>query len=312
MKNTFVIDAREEMTRIEPTCENCNKAALSALVRIDGTIYLSGAGKYRIEISTDFGAVGRFITANLHTIYDLKTNLSYRRSVLHHTQNYQIDIPYQEGIENALRDLCILDDNNSIVRGVSPKIVPNKCCKLAYLRGVFMGSDFIGDPKSAFHFEASVNSEDMAKDVVGFMKEFHIQSRVVKRRNSWMIYMKSGEEISKFLATVGAHTSATKLEEARVMKSLRNDINRTVNAEIANQNRASAAAYEQLQNIAIVLKKHKDLEGVPPAIADFIRLRVANPDASMKELGELSDPPLTKSAINHRARRLEELARESE
>lgn len=310
--STFATEAREIMARQEPECANCNKAALSALVRIDGTIYLSGAGKYRLELATDFGAVGRFITGNLHSIYGLKTDISFRRSVLHHTQNYQIDVPYQEGLEDVLHDLCILDENNSIIRGVDPRIVPNKCCKTAYLRGVFMGSGFIADPKSSFHFEASVTSEEMAKDIIGFMKELHVNARCVKRRNAWMIYMKSGEEITNFLAAVGAHESALDLENVRVVKSIRNNINRSVNAEIANQNRASEASYDQLRNISIVLKKYKNMDGLSPAIKEFITLRVANPDASLKELGEMCDPPLSKSAINHRARRLEELARDCE
>lgn len=308
----FAAAVREEMSQIEPVCESCNKATLSALVRIDGTIYLSGAGKYRIEIATDFAKVGYFLIDQLHSVYKLQTSTSFRRSVLHHTQNYQIDVPYQDGIEFMLHDLGILDENNSIIRGVSPKIVPNKCCKLSYLRGVYMGSGFISEPKSSFHFEASVNSEDMADDIVSLMKEFQINARVVKRRNSWMIYMKSGEEITNFLAAVGAHKSALDLEEIRVVKSIRNNINRTVNAEIANQNRASEASYEQLKNISIVLKKYKDMEGLPPAIVEFISLRASNPDASLKELGEMCDPPISKSAINHRARRLEELAHECE
>lgn len=307
---SFASDTREEMVRIEGDCEMCNKAVLSALVRVDGTIYLSGAGKYRIEIATDFASVGRFVVNMLHSLYDLKTEISYRRSVLHHTQNYGIDVPYQDNIEFALKDLGILEDNNSLVRGVSKQYKKRKCCKRAYLRGVFLGSGFIADPKSSFHFEASVSTQELADDIVKFMKDLGVSARIVTRRNNFLIYMKSGAEIHKFLQQVGAKDSAGELEKVRKFKSLRNDVNRSINAEIANQNRTTSASYDQIRNIRIILE-HNGFNSLSPAIRDFVQLRAEHPDASLKELGEMCDPPLSKSAINHRARRLEEIVKQN-
>ena len=306
---SFASDTREEMVRVQGRCEGCNKAVLSALVRIDGTIYLSGAGKYRVEIATDFASVGRFVVNMLHSIYDLKTEISYRRSVLHHTQNYVIDVPYQESIKFALTDLGILAENNSLVRGVSAQFTQKECCKKAYLRGVFLGSGFIADPKSSFHFEASVTTEDLSHDIVKCMNELGVNARVVKRRNSFVIYMKSGSEIYHFLAAVDARESAKALNEVRDYKSMRNDANRSVNAEIANQKRVTVASGNQLSNIQKIMK-HKKFQTLPPAIRDFVLLRASNPEASLKELGEMCDPPLSKSAINHRARRLNEIVEE--
>ena len=306
---SFASDTREEMVRVQGECEDCNKAVLSALVRIDGTIYLSGAGKYRVEIATDFASVGRFVVNMLHSIYDLKTEISYRRSVLHHTQNYVIDVPYQESIKFALTDLGILAENNSLVRGVSEQFMKRDCCKKAYLRGVFLGSGFIADPKSSFHFEASVTTEDLSRDIIKCMSDLGANARVVKRRNSFVIYMKSGSEIYHFLKAVDAKDSANVLNEVRDYKSMRNDANRSVNAEIANQKRVTVASGNQLSNIQKIMQ-HKKFQSLPPAIRDFVLLRASNPEASLKELGELCDPPLSKSAINHRARRLNEIVKE--
>ena len=306
---SFASDTREEMVRVQGECEGCNKAVLSALVRIDGTIYLSGQGKYRVEIATDFASVGRFVVNMLHSIYDLKTEISYRRSVLHHTQNYVIDVPYQESIKFALSDLGILAENNSLVHGVSNQFTEKNCCKKAYLRGVFLGSGFIADPKSSFHFEASVSTEDLSRDIVKCMADLGVKARVVKRRNSFVIYMKSGSEIYHFLKAVNAEQSATTLNEVRDYKSMRNDANRSVNAEIANQKRATVASGNQLSNIQKIMQ-HKKFQTLSPAIRDFVLLRANNPEASLKELGEMCDPPLTKSAINHRARRLNDIVEE--
>ena len=306
---SFASDTREEIVRVQGECECCNKAVLSALVRIDGTIYLSGAGRYRVEIATDFASVGRFIVNALHSIYSLKTEISYRRSVLHHTQNYVIDVPYQKNIKSALMDLGILAENNSLVRGVSRQFFKKKCCKKSYLRGVFLGSGFIADPKSSFHFEASVSTEDLSSDIIKCMADIGVNARVVKRRNSYVIYMKSGSEIYNFLRAVDARDSANVLNGVRSYKSMRNDANRSVNAEIANQRRVSEASGNQLSNIQKIMQ-HKKFQTLSPAIRDFVILRASNPEASLKELGEMCDPPLSKSAINHRARRLDEIAKD--
>lgn len=119
-----------------------------------------------------------------------------------------------------------------------------------------------------------------------------------------MIYLKSGTAILEFLAFTGAHHCAIAMEEERVVKSVRNDVNRMINAELANQQKATKAAVEQLFMIREVLEEH-DIETLPPALQEFIRLRVAYPDASLKELGNKASPPLSKSAMNHRVRRLE-------
>ena len=306
---SFASDIKEELVRVLPVCPTCAKAELSALIRIDGTIFLSGEGRYRVEIATDFASVGRFIVNALHSIYSLTTEISYRRSVLHNTQNYRIDLPYQKDIEFALKDLGILGDNNSLNNVIIPDIIPNECCKIAYLRGAFLGSGFIADPKSNFHFELSVSTEELACDISAKMADFDIKSRIVKRRNSWVVYMKSAKQINNFLTIVGATDTLSTLNSILEYKQDRNDTNRFVNAFMANQNRVTVASYEQLACIEKILKK-KDLNKLSPALKDFIMLRAANPDASLKELGEMCDPPLTKSAINHRARRLKELAEE--
>ena len=306
---SFASDIKEELVRVLPVCPTCAKAELSALIRIDGTIFLSGEGRYRVEIATDFASVGRFIVNALHSIYSLTTEISYRRSVLHNTQNYRIDLPYQKDIEFALKDLGILGDNNSLNNVIIPDIIPNECCKIAYLRGAFLGSGFIADPKSNFHFELSVSTEELASDISAKMADFDIKSRIVKRRNSWVVYMKSAKQINNFLTIVGATDTLSTLNSILEYKQDRNDTNRFVNAFMANQNRVTVASYEQLACIEKILKK-KDLNKLSPALKDFIMLRAANPDASLKELGEMCDPPLTKSAINHRARRLKELAEE--
>ncbi len=301
---SFTSEVREELSHVEPECTHCEKATLAALVRIEGTLFLSGPGKYRVEIATDSASVGRLIIRLLHSLYELKTELTARRSILHKTPNYLIEIPVQKGLAPALRDMGIITDEGGLRMGIEPSLVAKNCCSAAYLRGAFLGSGFISNPKSDFHFEMIVETEELARDIISLMADKGINAKMMQRRNSYMIYLKSGTSILEFLAFTGAHHCACALEEERVVKSVRNDVNRMINAELANQQKSTKAAVEQLFMIRQVLQDH-DIESLPPALQEFIRLRVKYPDASLKELGSKLDPPLSKSAMNHRVRRLE-------
>ena len=243
---SFTSEVKDELARVMPACPQCEKATLAALVRIEGTLFVSGPARYRVEIATDAPASARLVVRLLHGI----------------------------------------------------------CCAAAYLRGAFLGSGFISNPKSDFHFEITVESEALAEGLVELMARKDITARIMARRSSYMVYLKSGNAITEFLAFTGAHQAALSMEEERVVKSVRNDVNRQINAELANQQKAASAAVEQIYAIRRVVE-HYGMEDLPPAIREFIRLRVTYPEASLKELGERATPPLSKSAVYHRVRRLD-------
>jgi len=303
-------DVKDELSRVEPTCSHCDRALLAALIRVEGTLHLSGQGQYRLAIATDAPSVARLSWRLLHETYELRTELTTRRSVLHKTPNYLIDVPAQAGLPEALTDMGVLRDGR-LNLGVAPELVAKQCCAASYLRGAFLGSGFVSDPRGDFHFEITVESQEMANDLVLIMNEKGINARVMQRRSSYVVYLKSGEAILEFLAFVGAHQAALRLEDARVVKSVRNDVNRQTNAEMANQMKAAAASVDQIFAMRAVLEAY-GVEKLPPALRDIIRLRVAYPDATLKELGDRANPPLSKSAVYHRIRRIEQMARELE
>ena len=305
---SFTSDVKNELTRVPPTCSHCERAVLAALLRVEGTLYFSGKGRYRLEMSTDMPKVARLAIQLLHSQYHLRTELTMRQSVLHKTPNYLITLPQQSGMESAMRDIGVVGDSG-LVMGAAPHLVEKRCCQAAYLRGIFMGSGFIADPKGDFHFEMSVENDVLAQDVATMMRERGVNARIMQRRNSHLVYLKSGSDISGFLALVGAHQSALALENARVIKSVRNDVNRQVNADMANQAKAADAAIGQVEAIRKVLGQRNPAD-IPPALRDFMRLRLEHPSASLKELGELAEPPLSKSAVYHRVRRIEQMAAE--
>lgn len=305
---SFTSDVKEELSRVAPICSHCEKATLAALVRIEGTLFFSGRGKYRIEIATDVPSVARLIIKLLHSLYNLKTKLTARRSVLHKTPNYLIEVPTQDHLEHALRDMGVLS-NDGLELGIKKSLIEKQCCAAAYLRGAFLGSGFISNPRGDFHFEITVESEALAEGLAQIMADKNINAKIMSRRSSYMVYLKSGTAILEFLAFVGAHQSALLLENERVIKSVRNDVNRITNAEIANQAKSANASVDQIFAIRKVVEEH-GMENLSPALQEIIRLRVSFPEATLKELGERSDPPLSKSAVYHRIRRIEQMAQD--
>ena len=220
---SFTTEVKEELSRVAPGCSHCENATLAALIRIEGTLLMKGQGRYALEIATDSPVVARFIIKALHENYHLTTDLTMRRSVLHKTPNWLIEVPMQPGLNETLKELGILGEDG-LERGIDPALIAKQCCAAAYLRGVFLGSGFISNPRGDFHFELKVETEATANAIVELLKERGIKARAIQRRNSYLIYLKSGTAISSFLALVGAHQSALKMENERVVKSVRNDV----------------------------------------------------------------------------------------
>jgi len=305
---SFTAEVKDELSRIEPKRQCCLKAELAALVRIEGTLYFSGPNRYRLEVATETAPVARAVIKLLHGIYGLKTELTVRRSVLHKTNNYLITVPTQPHLSEALDELGIVGDGGFSL-GIDPKLVKKDCCAISYLRGAFLGGGFVADPHGDFHFELTAETEQLAEDLVKLMARFDVEARLAKRRGTYAVYLKGAEPIVNFLALVGAHRALLRTEDVRIIKSMRNDVNRLVNAEIANQQKTAEAAVYQVEAINALLAA-RGIENLPPALAELAELRLANPEASLRELGELADPPLTKSAVYHRVRRIEEMAAE--
>jgi len=303
---SFTADVRDELSRIELKRDCCAQAALSALIRFDGALTMSSGNTYRLELVTESAPVARTIIGLAHSVGGLKTELISRRSVLHKTNNYLITIPNQARLEPTLRALGLFE--SAYLSGdVDKALVRRDCCAIAYLRGAFLGSGFVSDPRADAHFEITCQSERLACDLIALMQRFNIEAKTLERRGAWIVYLKGTEPILNFLALVGAHKAIFKTHDVRIVKEMRNDVNRRVNAEIANQAKASQAALAQLDTI-----QHLESAGVlaelPEGLREFAQLRRDNPDLSLRELGAAAVPPLSKSAVNHRMRRLEEIA----
>lgn len=304
---SFSAEVRDELARCEPTCEYCNLALLAALTRVCGTLSITGPDRYRVAVATETGAVARTMIGLTHQMLKLKTEFTVRRSVLHKVRNYLITLPEQPDLKKALVLLGILDRTGGLVSGIPHHIVARDCCRLAYVRGALIAGGFIADPRGDFHLEIAVQGEGFARALAGLIGDLGIHARVNPRRASFAVYIKSADDIHRLLELVGAHRSVAEIEDARAVKSVKNDVNRRVNAELANQGRSAGAAGAQLALIDR-LGRAGLRAGLPDALEEFCRLREAHPDLSLRDLGELAEPPLSKSALYHRVLRLEKIA----
>ena len=306
---SFTAEVKDELARVSDRDARSEVVELAAMVRVCGTLSMSGSQRYRLSLATETGAVARTALRLLHSTYDLATELTVRRSVLHKTHNYLIVVPEQPQLAEALVHMGVLTPSLGLAREIEPELVSRPEWAKAYLRGAFMAGGFISDPRSDAHFEMVAQGHPFASGLVELLARFDVNARVSRRRSSFVIYLKNISDILAFLVLVGAPASALAIENARVVKSLRNDTNRIVNAEFANQRKATEAASSQIELIEAI-DARVGLASLPPALRDFCELRLANRDLSLRELGEAADPPLSKSAVYHRVRRIEQIARE--
>jgi len=181
--------------------------------------------------------------------------------------------------------------------------------KRLHIRELFLKSGFVNNPKKDYHLEIVFSNEEKAIELENLLLEFNIHSKTIKKGKGYMVYIKEGEEISNFLALIGAMSSVLKFEEVRVERELKNNINRAVNCETANLNKTIDAAIKQIDAIEKI-KKHKKFESMSDTLKEIASLRIKNPHASLIELGQMLEKPIGKSGVNHRLKKILEIADE--
>ena len=179
------------------------------------------------------------------------------------------------------------------------------------IREAFIKSGSMNDPNKKYHLQIMFRTKKKAEEMQKLLENFYIHPRIIKKENNYMLYLKDGEEISQFLALIGANNTVLKFEEIRVIKEKRNDINRLVNCETANFNKTINAAVKQIEDIKLIKTKGK-FAALPENLQEIADLRIKNPDLSLVELGKLLKEPIGKSGVNHRLKKISTIAEELE
>lgn len=188
------------------------------------------------------------------------------------------------------------------------QLLSRTCCKRAFLRGAFLASGSISDPQKSYHFEIVCQEQSQAQLLQELYHAFELDAKIVQRKKYFIVYLKEGAQIVDALNVMGAYVALMNLENVRIFKEMRGSVNRIVNCETANINKVVGAACRQVEDIRYIQNK-VGLDELPPALREMALIRLEYPDSSLKELGELCDPPVGKSGVNHRLRKLGEIAK---
>lgn len=311
---SFSATTKNEIARIPITDNCCKLAELAAIVRMSGTIQIQDMGRFNLKMITENAATARRIFTMLREIYKGDIEVVVRRNrQLKKNNNYLIMVNNSDISKEILVDVGFIDEEkNNIFHPnyeICQDIISRRCCKRAYIRGSFIGGGSISNPERTYHLEFVTNNEEHSKDLSNIINSFGLNSKIVSRKDNYVIYLKEGEQIADLLNIIGAHQALLKLEDIRVLKDVRNNINRIVNCETANLSKTINAAMRQIEHIEYI-QNHKGLHKLPKNLREVAEIRLENVDASLKEIGELLDPPVGKSGVNHRFRKIEEIAKE--
>jgi DNA-binding protein WhiA len=302
---SFAAQTKKELTLIEAdAC--CEKAELSALIRMNGSMQLSSR-KVVLDISTENAAIARRIYSLIKKLFAVHTELLVRKKMRLKKNNvYIVRIPSK--VQEILSDLRILSEGFMFNQGIDKEMIRKSCCKRSYLRGAFLAGGSVNNPEgSSYHLEIATMYEEHCKALVDLANKFGLNARCIERKKGFIFYMKEGEKIIELLNIIGAHQALFKFEDVRIMRDMRNSVNRIVNCETANLNKTIGAAVRQIDNIKL-LQKEVGLENLPEKLREVAEIRLMHPDMNLKEVGELLKGKVSKSGVNHRLRKIDELA----
>lgn len=310
---SFSSKVKNEICRYINLSDKEALAELSAIMRASGTLTFAGNRKVSFKISTENAAIARLVFRILKCRFNVHTKIMIKRSNSFKKNNvYIIVITEDMNLKTLLKETEVLKENDGILYlnyDISDNLLCSDEARRAYIRGAFLGGGSISNPEKTYHLEFVTHNEDYAKNLSKLINSYKLLSKVIQRKNSYIVYIKEGEQITNLLTIIGAYTSLLELENVRIMKEMRNNVNRLVNCETANLSKTVNAAVRQVQSIRLI-EKEIGLKRLPKNLREVAELRLKYPDESLKELGEMLNPPVGKSGVNHRLRRIEKIAEE--
>jgi len=299
------MQVKNEVAHLPLRSNCCQQAELAAFARVVGIVRL---GKQRILLMTsELPVVAR-------RIFLLSKNLGWSRVIVvrrysrpRRRRLFTVQVPLKQQNHFLLQELGFVDKDMMLRDYLDPCILARDCCRKAFLRGCFLGSGFLAAPSRAYHLELFLKTHEGAEEVMETLAHFGLLPICRERRGGYEVYLKEADQVSEFLRIIEANQGVLQFENCRVLKDMRNQVNRLVNCETANLNKAVEAGLKQVA----VIKEIDSLAGLGilrPPLKELAELRLQYPEASLTELGKLLSPPLSKSGVNHRFREIYRIA----
>ena len=310
---SFSSSVKDELSRQMPGARHCQIAETAAILSLCGRVKISASDHFWIEIHTENVAVARKYFTLLKKTFNIRTDVSIRSGINPgRSRTYIVAVREHEEALKVLQAVKLINsqgeigENLSLIRNV---VLQNACCRRAFIRGAFLAAGSISAPEKFYHFEIVCPTEPKAEQLKNIIATFDIEAKIVPRKKYYVVYIKEGSQIVDILNVMEAPVSLMELENIRIVKEMRGSVNRQVNCETANINKTVSAAVKQIEDIRFI-QSVAGLSGLPESLQEMARIRLERPEATLKELGEALDPPVGKSGVNHRLRKLSLVAEE--
>ncbi|MDF2787484.1 DNA-binding protein WhiA [Neobacillus sp. 3P2-tot-E-2] len=303
---SFASETKKELTNLEiKPC--CTQAELSALIRMNGSMSFSNR-KLIVDIQTENAAIARRIYTLIKKSYDVPVELLVRKKMRLKKNNVYI-VRLSQRAKEILEDMKILGEGFTFIHDIASDLVKKKCCKRSYLRGAFLAGGSVNNPEtSSYHLEIASLYKEHNDSLCELMNKFGLNSKTLERKKGYITYLKEAEKITEYLNIIGAVNALLRFEDVRIVRDMRNSVNRLVNCETANLNKTIGASIRQVENIRYI-NETVGLHILPEKLREIAELRLHYTDVTLKELGEMvSGGTISKSGINHRLRKIDEIA----
>lgn len=307
---SFSSRVKNELCRIVNDDKCCTLCEISAVLRLGAVFRLESDGFITTNIITENAALARRIITDAVRMFDFHPNIAVekRKKLKGHTV-YIAELKGAFATSVALGDMGFIriDDKGRPVFSDINQISGGECCQKAYLRGAFLAAGSVSAPDRGYHLEITAQNPGEIERIKLAMNSFGINAKITNRKNHKVCYVKEAEGIADFLNLTGAHKALLDFENVRVLKNVRNNINRVVNFETANLNKTVNASVSQCDDIRLI-ERTMGMGGISDDLRMMAEVRIENPEASLSELGKLMVPPLGKSGVSHRLGKLHKIA----
>ena len=307
---SFSSEVKNELSYQMSSARHCQIAELAAIISLCGKISISVKDTFAIRIHTENIAVARKCFTLLKKTFNIKTEISMRRNRSVDSNVYSVVVKEHDDARKVLEATKLINENNEICENLSivnNMVIMQECCKRAFIRGAFLTTGSISDPEKFYHFEIVCATEAKAEQLQKIIKFFEIDAKIVERKKHFVVYIKEGSGIVDILNVMEAHVALMNLENVRILKEMRNSVNRKVNCETANLKKTVSASVKQIEDIKYI-RDTGGLSTLSEGLEEMAMLRLDNPEASLKELGSMLNPPVGKSGVNHRLRKICDIA----
>ena len=307
---TFSAKIKEELAWHGSEKKHCQIAEVAAIVSMCGKVTIDSRERYSVKVRTENLSVARKYFTLLRKTFNIKTEVFVTRNKSNENVSYTVIIKEHEDAMRVLQASNLINHEGEIAEEFSMvrnAVVQHSCCKRAYIRGAFLAAGSMSNPEKSYHIEIVCAAMKKAEQLQSIINSFGLDAKVVGRKRAYVVYLKEGSQIVDLLNIMEAPVALMEMENVRILKEMRNSVNRKVNCETANINKTVSAAMKQVDDIRYI-RDTIGLKELPEGLQEIAELRLEHPNETLKELGDLLSMPLGKSGVNHRLRKISEIA----